>query len=108
MNCVSPDTAEGESVPLRRPPEGFVPIAIVTAPVNAGVVFPNASRAVSSTAGVIGVATSALLGCTVNASWAGAPGVTVMEGSPDVTGLPFTVAVTELAVPAACPVNVAV
>ena len=71
----TPLTAATVTVPDRVPLLGLVPIAIVTSPVNAGVVLPSASRAVTASAGAIAAPAVALVGSTVNASWFGAPGV---------------------------------
>src|SRR5688572_15282631 len=51
--------------------------ATVTFPENPVAVFPNASRAVTSTAGVIGAPAVWSEGCTVNTSVAAGPGVIV-------------------------------
>jgi hypothetical protein len=52
-------------------------MAIVTAPVNPVAVFPNGSRAVTCTAGVIVEAAVVVVGWTVKASWLAAAAVTV-------------------------------
>src|SRR5690348_12285159 len=62
-------------VPDKTPPDGSVPIAIVTIPVKPVAVFPNASRAVTWTAGVIMAPAVVVVGCTVKKSAAAAAGV---------------------------------
>src|SRR5882762_9044847 len=52
------------------------PNATVTLPTNPVAVFPNASCALTCTAGVIAAPASALLGCTVNTSCCAAAGET--------------------------------
>ncbi len=108
MNDATPATALCDSVPVSVPVPGFVPIVTLTGPVNAGVVLPNASRAVTSTAGAIATPRNDGLGWTVNARRDAAPGMTVMSGRPVVTAPPFTLAWIVVAVPAARPVYVAV
>src|SRR5258705_8127807 len=108
LNVATPATALCDGVPVSAPLPGFAPIATLTAPVNAAVVLPKGSRAVTSMAGAIADPTNDGLGCTVNASCDAAPGVTVMSGRAVVTVAPFTVARIVIAVPAACPVNGAV
>jgi len=48
-----PPAAAWVAVPDKVPPDGLVPIASVTLPVNPVAVFPFASRAVTSIAGVM-------------------------------------------------------
>src|SRR5258705_499785 len=81
---------------------------MVTAAVNAGVVLPKGSRAVTSTAGAIADPTNDGLGATVNTRCETAPGVTATSGRAVVTVPLFTVAWIVVAVPAARAVNVAV
>jgi len=95
-------------VPVSRPELGLVPIAMVTEPVKAGVVLPNTSRAVTSTAGAIAEPRKEGLGCTVNARREAAPGFTVTSGGVLLTAVPLTVAPIVVAVPAARPVKLAV
>src|SRR5436309_1397227 len=52
-------------------------MATVTLVVKASAVFPNASRAVTSTGGVIVAPAVAVLGCTLNASWLTGPAMTL-------------------------------
>ena len=54
-NVVIPPTAAFVSVPLSAAPCGLASIATVTFPAKAVAVFPNASRAVTTTAGEIDV-----------------------------------------------------
>src|SRR5438105_15080727 len=55
-------------VPDSVPPLGFAPSAIVIVPLKLPATLPEASRAVTCTAGEIALPAVALLGCTVNAS----------------------------------------
>src|SRR2546426_2755191 len=71
----TPATAATDAVPPSVPPSGLVPIASVTLPANPVATFPNASRAVTSTAGVMVAAAAVLVGCTVNTSRDAAAGV---------------------------------
>ena len=54
--------------PIYRPPPGFVPIATVTFPVNPVPIRPDASSAVTCTAGVMVPPAATLPGSTVNTS----------------------------------------
>ncbi len=108
MNVATPATALCDSVPVSTAVLGFVPIAMVTAAVNAGVVLPKGSRAVTSTAGAIADPTNDGLGATVNTRCEAAPGVTATSGRAVVTVPLFTGAWIVVAVPAARAVNVAV
>src|SRR2546427_406646 len=71
----TPATAATDAVPPSVPPSGLLPIASVTLPANPVATFPNASRAVTSTAGVMVAAAAVLVGCTVNTSRDAAAGV---------------------------------
>ena len=71
----TPATAATLVVPESVPPAGFVSSARVTTPVKDGTVFPCASRATICNAGVMLAPAAVPLGCTVKASWVGAPGV---------------------------------
>src|SRR2546428_294528 len=62
-------------VPFSVPPPGLLAIVSVTLPVNPVATLPNASRAVTSTAGVMVAAAAVLVGCTVNTSCDAAAGV---------------------------------
>ncbi|PYP13932.1 MAG: hypothetical protein DMD52_14850 [Gemmatimonadetes bacterium] len=73
----TPAAAATGIVPCSTPPDGFVPIASATLPVNPVAVLPKASRAITLTAGVIVAPACAGLGCTVNASLAAAAGAIV-------------------------------
>src|SRR5512143_455055 len=73
----TPDTAATGPPPVRVPPPGFAPNASVTLPVNVGVVFPCASCAVTTMAGVSADPADPLVGCAVNASCATGPGLTL-------------------------------
>ena len=64
-------------MPERALAPGLAPNAMVTVPVNAVAVLPNWSRAVTVTAGVIGVPAVAALGCAVKARWLAVAGVIV-------------------------------
>src|SRR2546430_10340661 len=70
----TPATAATVVVPLNVPPAGLLPIASVTLPVNPVATLPKASRAVTSTAGVMVAPAVVLVGCTVNTSWDAAAG----------------------------------
>src|SRR3989442_13886093 len=61
-------------VPPRVPPLGFDPSVTVTAFVAADTVFPTASCTATWTAGGIGWAPAALVGCTVKAGFVAAEG----------------------------------
>ncbi len=61
-NVATPFTAGTLSVPPSVPPAWFAPIATVMFPVKLVTVFPEASRALTSTAGVIVAPASVLLG----------------------------------------------
>src|SRR6266853_2045286 len=70
-----PPAAAWVPVPDKVPPDGLVPIATVTLPVNPVAVFPFASRAVTSIAGVMLPPATVLVGCTVNTRVAAVPAV---------------------------------
>src|SRR5688572_11903534 len=78
-NVATPATATTVVVPDRVPPPGLVPIVAVTVPVKPVTVLPEASCTATLTAGAIATPAVAPLGCTANASWAAAPGVTSNE-----------------------------
>src|SRR5438552_2640957 len=65
-NVATPLTAFTLVVPASVPPPGFAPIATVIRPVKLVTVFPDASRAVTRTAGIVWPAWVDC-GCVVNA-----------------------------------------
>ena len=74
-NVATPPDAAWVAVPDKAPPDGLVPMASVTLPVNPVAVFPFASWAVTSTAGVMLAPATVLVGCTVNTRVAALPAV---------------------------------
>src|SRR5438094_1358567 len=64
-NGATPFTAGTLSVPASVPPAWFAPIATVMVPVKLVTVFPDASRALTATAGVIVAPASAFVGWTI-------------------------------------------
>src|SRR2546425_3423549 len=76
-NVATPPDAAWVAVPDKTPPDGLVPMASVTLPVKPVAVFPFASRAVTSTAGVMLPPATVLVGCTVNTRVAALPAVTL-------------------------------
>src|SRR5207249_3157924 len=76
-NAATPATAAAVFVPDRLPPPGLLPIATVTSPLNPVAVLPNASRAITSTCGVIRAPAVAVLGCTLTTSAAAWPAHTL-------------------------------
>src|SRR3954464_9413089 len=72
----TPATATWLVVPERVPPPGLVPMAIVTVAVEL-VWFPNASRMLTCTAGVMAAPAAAFDGCAVKASCEAGPGETL-------------------------------
>ncbi len=97
-NVATPATALTGFVPESTASGVPVPdvMLTVTAPANAVAVLPKASRAVTTTAGMIGEFIFVVDGCTVNANTAAAPGVTVTLAV-CVIVVPFAVAVTVFA-----------
>src|SRR5256884_4984058 len=89
-NVATPATAATTLVPASVPVLGFVPIAIVTFPVNPVAVFPCASCAVTCTAGVIAAPAGVVLGCTENTSCVAVPAGS-LEHTPDVHPPPVPV-----------------
>src|SRR5216110_1096474 len=75
VNVATPPDAAWVAVPDKAPPDGLVPIASVTLPVNPVTVFPFASWAVTSTAGAMLAPATVLVGCTVNTRVAALPAV---------------------------------
>src|SRR3990172_10279104 len=67
--AATPATAATVVVPDSVPTLGFVPIAMVTSPVNPVARLPSASRALTATAGVIVALATVVLGCTLKTSW---------------------------------------
>jgi hypothetical protein len=76
-NVATPATAFAVAVPERVPLPGLVPIAMVIAFVAVVARFPDTSRTVTCTAGAIEAPATTFEGCTVNASFAGGPSVTL-------------------------------
>src|SRR5437773_279947 len=76
-NVATPLTAFTLVVPDSVPPLGFVPIATVINPVYLVTVFPDASRAVTRTAGIVCPA-CVDCGCVVNAKFV-AGGVVMLK-----------------------------
>src|SRR6266516_1249235 len=74
-NVATPATAATGPPPDSVPPPVLVPMARVTLPVKPVAVLPFASRAVTSTAGVIVAPAVVLLGCTENTSCVAVPAV---------------------------------
>src|SRR5205809_477232 len=74
-NVATPPTAATGPPPDRVPPPALVPRASVTGPVKPVAVLLLASRAVTSTAGVILAPATVLVGCTVNTSVPALPAV---------------------------------
>src|SRR2546427_633254 len=78
-NVASAFTAFTGALPVNVPPAGLLSMAIATAPVKLVTVFPDASRAVTVTAGVIATPTCVVVGCTPNPRCvAGGGGAAVM------------------------------
>jgi hypothetical protein len=105
----TPLTAAAVTVPVSVPPAGFAPIAIVTLPVKLGTVFPNASRALTTTAGEITAPATVFVGWPVNAKALTAPGFTVTDAvcvtvTPEIAAvIVFNPATVELRLPVATP-----
>src|SRR6266566_5112755 len=74
-NVATPPDAAWVAVPDKAPPAGLVPMASVTFPVKPVAVFPFASWAVTSIAGVMVAPATVFVGCTVNTSVAALPAV---------------------------------
>ncbi len=109
LNVATPATAATVVAPDSVPVAGLVPIATVTLPVNVVTRFPEASRTLTCTAGVIGVPAWVVVGCPVNATWLAGPAVTVTTAdcvsvTPATTApTVFAPATVELTLPAATP-----
>src|SRR5215212_9983769 len=71
----TPATAATVAVPDSVPPDGLVPMAMVTLSVADVTVLPRASWMVTCTAGVIAAPAAVFDGCTLKASFAAAAGV---------------------------------
>src|SRR5437667_48105 len=84
-NVATPFTAGTLSVPASVPPAWFAPIATVMVPVKLVTVFPDASRALTATAGVIVAPASAFVGWTLKpkcvAGGGGGGGAVMSNGS---------------------------
>ena len=76
-NVAMPATAATVVVPDSVPPPGLVPIAMVTLPVKPVAVLPWASRAVTTTAGLMATTATSFVGCAVKTSALGPAGVTL-------------------------------
>src|SRR6266566_4025460 len=74
-NVATPPDAACVAVPDKAPPDGLVPMASVTFPVNPVAVLLLASSAVTCTAGVIAAPADVVLGCTENTSCVAVPAV---------------------------------
>src|SRR5881392_4422 len=74
-NVATPPDAACVAVPDKAPPDGLVPMASVTFPVNPVAVLLLASSAVTCTAGVIAAPADVVLGCTEKTSWVAVPAV---------------------------------
>src|SRR5213079_1075652 len=74
-NVATPFDAACVAVPDKAPPDGLVPMASVTFPVNPVAVLLLASSAVTCTAGVIAAPADVVLGCTENTSCVAVPAV---------------------------------
>src|SRR5713226_7534330 len=105
----TPPAAACVSVPASVPFAGLVPSATVTLPVKLDTAFPKASRALTTTAGVIAAPAPLVLGWPVNVSALAAPATTV-TAAVCVTVTPAIAAVTvfgpatvELRLPVATP-----
>src|SRR5688572_21131421 len=91
-NVATPEAAATVSVPERTPADGFVPIAIVTSPVNPVATLSNASYAVTTTGGAMGEPAIASGGCTVNRTCVGAAARTDRDSAPVIVGVAASVA----------------
>src|SRR5207248_1398019 len=81
-NVATPATALTVRVPDSLPPAGFVAKVTITAPMKPGATSPDASNAVTCTAGVITAPACVVLGCWVKRSCvAGGGGGLMVNGS---------------------------
>ncbi len=69
----TPATAVAVVVPASVPPPGLEAIVRLTLPMNCGAAFPLASRAVTTSAGVIGAPAVVVVGPSVKTNWLGVP-----------------------------------
>src|SRR3989440_7679393 len=97
-NVATPPDAACVAVPDKAPPDGLVPMASVTFPVNPVAVLLLASSAVTCTAGVIAAPADVVLGCTENTSCVAVPAVILNAVLVPVAG-PVALAVRVYAVP---------
>jgi hypothetical protein len=95
-NDATPFTGVTVVVPDKVPAAGLAAMATVTPPVKPVAVFPNPSRAVTSTAGMIVAPATVVVGCVVMKSAVAAAGVTV-TAAVCVIATPLTVAEIVLA-----------
>src|SRR5947209_5896111 len=95
-NVATPPDAAWVAVPDKAPPDGLVPMASVTLPVNPVAVLLLASRAVTCTAGVIVAPADVVLGSTENTSCVAVPAVML---NAVLVALPAPVAVSVYPVP---------
>src|SRR2546422_11672442 len=83
----TPAIAAAVTTPESVPPPGAAPMATVTLPVNPVAVLPNASRAVTWTAGVNATPAVTVVGRVVKASWVAGPGMTAIAAVPSFPSL---------------------
>src|SRR2546421_12738422 len=85
LNVATPLAAGCGIVPDSVPPPALIWIATVTLPVDPVATLPNASNAVTVTAGAIATPAVAFVGSTEKASWLAAAGPTVkaLDTSPE-------------------------
>src|SRR5438445_138255 len=95
-NVATPPDAAWVAVPDKAPPDGLVPMASVTLPVNPVAVLLLASSAVTCTAGVIAAPADVVLGSTENTSCVAVPAVML---NAVLVALPAPVAVSVYPVP---------
>ena len=77
LNVAIPPLALIEAVPPSVPPDGLLPIAMLTCAVEMVTGMPAASCTCTTTAGVIAAPALAFEGCTVKASFAAGPEIVV-------------------------------
>src|SRR5690348_16983915 len=99
LNVATPATAVTVVVPASAPPDGFVPIATVTLPVNAVTRLPSPSSALTCTAGVIVAPAPFVVGCTVNTSWLAVVGGVILNAALVAPLKPVAAAVSVYPVP---------
>src|SRR5689334_16622386 len=71
-NVATPFTAAVLAVPDSVPPPGLLPMATVTVAEEVSTVLPKASCTATRTAGAMATPATALVGCTVNATFCAA------------------------------------